>query len=128
VSLFKNIDCIQLYVSDLEEGLKYYKDGMGLKLIWKTDTSAGLGMQEGVTEIVLQKERKNIEVDIRVESVEESIIKIAEAGGNILYGSFDIPIGKCAVIRDKWNNQYAILDTSKGRYLTDSNGNVLDVK
>ena len=32
-ALFKNIDCVELYVSDLDEGIKYYIDGVGLKLL-----------------------------------------------------------------------------------------------
>lgn len=31
--LLKNVDCIELYVSDLDEGIKYYGNSMGLKLL-----------------------------------------------------------------------------------------------
>lgn len=125
--VFKNIDCIELYVSDLAEGIDYYCGSMGLKLLWRTDTSAGFGMENGVAEIVLQTERPFISVDIKVESVVEAIKKIVEAGGTILEGPFDIPIGKCAVICDKWKNKYVILDMTKGRYTTDENGYVTGV-
>jgi predicted enzyme related to lactoylglutathione lyase len=126
-ALFKNIDCVELYVPDLEEGIKYYKDGMGLKLLWRTDTSAGLGMENDIAEILLQTERKHMMVDIKVESVIDSIDNIINAGGKVKYGPFDIPIGKCAVILDKWDNEYVILDMTKGRYTTDENGNVTGV-
>ena len=66
-------------------------------------------------------------VDFKVESVVDSIEKIVNSGGKVIYGPFDIPIGKCAVIRDKWENEYVILDMSKGRYVTDSQGNVIGV-
>lgn len=42
--LFKNIDCIELYVSNLDEGIQYYCDSMGLRLLWRNETMVGLGM------------------------------------------------------------------------------------
>ena len=56
--LLKNVDCIELYVSDLDDGIKYYCDSMGLKLLWRADTSVGLGMGNDIAEIVLQTDRK----------------------------------------------------------------------
>lgn len=125
--IFKNIDCIELYVSDLNEGIQYYCDSMGLKLLWRNEDMVGLGMENDITEIVLQSQRKQVLVDIKVESVDESIEKIKEAGGTVEYGPFDVPIGRCAVILDKWDNKYVILDMTKGRYVTDGDGNVTGV-
>lgn len=125
--IFKNIDCIELYVSDLNEGVQYYCDSMGLKLLWRNEDMVGLGMENDITEIVLQSQRKQVLVDIKVESVDESIEKIKEAGGTVEYGPFDVPIGRCAVILDKWDNKYVILDMTKGRYVTDGDGNVTGV-
>ncbi|WP_349670754.1 VOC family protein [Lacrimispora sp.] len=127
VKIFKNIDCIELYVSDINEGIQYYCDSMGLKLLWRNEDMVGLGMEHDITEIVLQSQRKQVLVDIKVESVDESIEKIKEAGGTVEYGPFDVPIGRCAVILDKWDNKYVILDMTKGRYVTDENGNVTGV-
>ena len=126
--IFKNIDCIELYVSDLNEGIQYYCDSMGLKLLWRNEDMVGLGMENDITEIVLQCQRKQVLVDIKVESVDDSIEKIKEAGGTVEYGPFDVPIGRCAVILDKWNNKYVILDMTKGRYVTDEDGNVTGVR
>ena len=125
--LFMNVDCIELYVSDLDEGIKYYCESLGLKLLWRTTTLVGLGMENGISEIVLQTERKKVNVDFKVESVSDSVKKIIDSGGKIIYGPFDIPIGKCAVIQDKWENEYVILDMSNGRYVTDEKGNVIGV-
>lgn len=126
--IFKNIDCIELYVSDLNEGIQYYCESMGLKLLWRNEDMVGLGMENDMTEIVLQSQRKQVLVDIKVESVDESIEKIKEAGGTVEYGPFDVPIGRCAVIHDKWDNKYVILDMTKGRYVTDEDGNVTGVR
>lgn len=127
MSLFKNIDCVELYVSDLDEGIAYYKDALGLKLLWRAETSAGLGMENDIAEIVLQNERKKMNVDIKVESVITAIPIIINAGGTVKFGPFDIPIGKCAVISDKWDNEYVILDMTKGLYVTDMDGFVTGV-
>ena len=87
--------------------------------------SPGLGMSEGITEIVIQNERKEQNIDIKVDSVVEAVKEIEKAGGQIIYGPFDIRIGKCAVVKDPWNNKYVILDTTKGTYITDNEGNVI---
>ena len=123
--VFKNVDCIQFYVPDLQEGIKYYCNNLGLKVIWKTDTSIGLGMADGITEIVIQNERESQEVDIKVDSVIDTIEAIKKAGGQIVYGPFDIRIGKCAVVKDLWDNKYVILDSTKGTFITDNDGNII---
>lgn len=126
--LFENVDCIELYVSDLDEGIRCYRDSYGLALLWRADDSAGLGMPHGITEIVLQTARKKMNVDFKVPSVVDAIRRIVEAGGTVVTGPFDIPIGKCAVVRDPWQNEYVILDMSKGRYVTDASGNVIGLE
>jgi predicted enzyme related to lactoylglutathione lyase len=125
IPVFKYVDCIQFYVPDLQEGIKYYCDCLGLKVIWKTGTSIGLGMAEGKTEVVIQNERKGQEVDIKVDSVDHAIEEIKKAGGQIVYGPFDIKIGKCAVVKDIWGNEYVILDSTNGTFITDEYGNIV---
>ncbi len=98
---------------------------MGLKIIWRADSAIGLGMRDGVTEIVIQNERNLQEIDIKVDSVHNAIIEIEKAGGQIVCGPFDIKIGKCAVVKDPWNNQYVILDSTKGTFITDDRGNII---
>lgn len=127
MGLLKCVDCIELYVPELEEGINYYSK-LGLKVLWKNDTSVGMGMEDDSAEILLQNERKKMNVDFKVESVINAVDKIKEIGGEIICEPFDIPIGKCAVVRDKWLNEYVILDMIKGRYITDKDGNILGVK
>lgn len=123
--LFKNVDCIQFYVPDLEEGLKFYCSCLGLKVIWKTTSAIGLGMADDKAEIVIQNEREKQEIDIKVDSVVDAVEEIKKAGGQIVYGPFDIKIGKCAVIKDTWDNEYVILDSTKGTFITDGEGNII---
>lgn len=126
--LFKNVDCLRVYIPNLNDGLKFYCEELGLEVIWKTESAIGLGMGDKKTEVVIQNEDEWQEVDIKVESVIDSVERIKNAGGEIVHGPFDIKIGKCAVIKDPWENQYVILDDSKGTFITDENGNIIGQK
>jgi predicted enzyme related to lactoylglutathione lyase len=75
-------------------------------------------------EIVLQCEQPGLEVDITVESADTAAVRFAQAGGIVVVEPFDIPIGRCSVVRDPWGNQLVLLDTSKGLLATDKDGNV----
>lgn len=124
-SLFTKVDCLRLYIPDLEKGLEYYRDCMGLHIIWRSETAIGLGLDADVTEIVIHNEREGFEVDLMVDSVVDAVEVIKNAGGKIVTGPFDIKIGKCAVVEDPWSNQYVILDSTKGKFITDDEGNIL---
>lgn len=50
-TLFENVDCIHLRVTSLEEGLKFYCDKLGMKMLWRTDMACGLGTESGSTDI-----------------------------------------------------------------------------
>jgi hypothetical protein len=43
--LFKKIDCIRLYVSDLDEAIAFYQGRLGHRLIWRSMEAAGLKMR-----------------------------------------------------------------------------------
>lgn len=124
-SLFKFIDCIELYVPNLLEGIDYYSKTLGLKILWKSDTAVGLGMDDSITEVLIQNERTEQSIDIKVDSVMDAVVEIEKAGGQILYGPFDIKVGKCAVVKDPWGNKYVILDHTKGTFITDNDGNII---
>ncbi|NMA33276.1 MAG: bleomycin resistance protein [Clostridiaceae bacterium] len=124
--LFENVDCVSFYVDDIDEGLTFYQKALGLRLLWRTENACGLGMQNGITELVLVTQH-NPMVDMKVDSVEKALPEFIKAGGKLEYGPFDIDIGKCAVVSDPWENRYCILDMSKGTYDVDENGNVINV-
>lgn len=124
--LFDSVDCIHLHVTDIDKGLEFYKNALGLSLLWRTPTACGLGMKNGTTEIVISTEDL-LMVDMKVGRVEDALPRFIEAGGEIAEGPFDIDVGKCAVVVDPWGNKYCLLDTSKGTYDTDSTGAVTGV-
>lgn len=126
--LFKKADCIRLCVKDLDSGMAFYCDKLGLRLIWKTEYAVGLGMNEDVTEIVLHCEPKKPEIDLKVQSADEAAKIFEQAGGVIVVPPFDIQIGRCVVVRDPWGNEFVLLDSSKGLLKTDSEGNVIGNK
>jgi lactoylglutathione lyase len=124
-TLFRKVDCLQVPVPDLEAGLRFYSDQLGHELLWRTTTAAGLKMPDTDTELVLQTERAELEVNLLVASADAATAMILQAGGTVLEPPFDIPVGRCAVVRDLWGNRLVILDLSKGLFSTDEEGNVV---
>lgn len=120
------MDCVSFYVDNLDDGIDFYSHLLGLHLLWRTNGSCGLGLSDDITEVVLVNEH-NPTVNFKVDSVEKALLKFTAAGGSVEYGPFDIDIGKCAVVADKWGNRYCLLDMTKGTYNVDENGNVTGV-
>jgi len=125
MALIRKVDCVRLYVPDLEEGLAFYRDKLGHELIWRTEMAAGLRLPETDAELVIQTEESRQEVDLLVDSADESAKFIEQAGGRVIVPPFDIQIGRCVVVEDPWGNPLVLLDTSKGLLKTDAEGNVM---
>ncbi|MFX1278802.1 MAG: VOC family protein [Promethearchaeota archaeon] len=123
--LFRKVDCIRIPVSNLNDGLKFYRDKLGHKLIWRRENSIGLKIPESEAELVIHTEYDEAETDIKVDSVELATKRFIEAGGTMVKKPFDIPIGKCVILMDPWGNKFVLLDSSKGVYITDSKGDVI---
>ena len=123
--LIRKVDCLRLYVPDLEAGLAFYRDRLGHELIWRSATAAGLRMPDTDAELVIQTEEQRQEVDLLVDSADEAAAFIEGAGGKVIVSPFDIQIGRCAVIEDPWGNPLVVLDISKGLFETDADGNII---
>ena len=123
--LLRKVDCIRLAVPDLEAGLAYYRDRLGLVLIWRTADAAGLRLPETDAEIVLHPSPGPPEIDLLVDSAESAAARVVEAGGKVVVPPFDILIGRAVVVEDPWGNRLVLLDMSKGPLVTDAQGNVL---
>jgi predicted enzyme related to lactoylglutathione lyase len=118
------VDSVQLPVDDLDAALAFYRDELGHELVWRTDTAAGLRIPDSEAEIVVQKDRPEMESNLLVASVSEAAERVVAAGGSIEAGPFEIQIGRCVVVRDPWNNRLVLLDMTKGRLTTDQQGNI----
>jgi len=123
--LFDKIDCLQIPVPDLEAGLAFYRDRLGHQLIWRSATAAGLRMPDTDAELVLQAERRELEVNLLVDSAEAAAERFVDAGGQVVVPPFDIQIGRCVVVRDPWGNLLVLLDMSKGILVTDADGTIV---
>jgi len=122
--LFVDVDCIQIPVPDIEAALEFYGGALGQAPIWRTPTAAGLQLADSPTELVLQTERPELEPNLSVASADAAAERFAGAGGKVVVPPFDIPIGRCAVLRDPWGNRLLVLDHRNGRLLIDADGNV----
>lgn len=125
--LFHKIDCLMLKVADLDAALGFYSETLGHRLLWRSPEAAGLGMPGTDTELVPHTDL-GPEVDLLVESVDAALERFVEAGGTIIKKPFDIPIGRCAVVRDPFGNALVMLDQTKGTFVTDATGPMLRVE
>ncbi len=125
--MFRKVDCLLLRIPSLEEALSFYRDRLGLALAWRRgNESAGLRMRDSDSELVVVEEPGSPETDLLVDSADEACRTFETAGGTVVRPPFDIPIGRCAVVRDPWGNSLVLLDMSKGPLRVDRNGNVVD--
>jgi catechol 2,3-dioxygenase-like lactoylglutathione lyase family enzyme len=124
IPILHKIDCVGFYVPDLDAGLAFYRDRLGLTLFWRAEHAIGLRLPDSDGEIVLQDERPGEEIDFKVHSADEAARQFAAAGGTILVPPFETQIGRGVVVQDPWGHPYVLLDISKGLLVTDENGNV----
>jgi predicted enzyme related to lactoylglutathione lyase len=114
-----------LYVPDLEKGIAFYRDRLGHSLIWRIADAAGLKMPQTDAEIVLQSGSRGMDVDFLVTSADAAAVEFEKAGGQVVVPPFDIHIGRCVVVEDPWGHRLVLLDLSKGKLITDEEGNVI---
>ena len=126
--LFQMVDAVTIPVPDLGAGLCFYRDSLGHQLRWRHDDigQAGLALPGGDTEIVLTT-RHGYEPNWLVASADHAAAAVRAAGGRVVTGPFDIPVGRVAVVEDPFGNNLVLLDLSMGRYVTDTTGTVTGV-
>jgi predicted enzyme related to lactoylglutathione lyase len=126
--LFQKVDAVTIPVPDLDAGLRFYCDSLGHELCWRNDAigQAGLGLPGSDTEIVLTTQQE-YEPNWLVASADEAAWAVQAAGGQVLTGPFDIPVGRVTVVADPFGNTLVLLDLSRGRYVTDGAGQVTGV-
>ena len=126
--LLQKVDAVQVPVPDLDTGLRFYRDSLGQELRWRDDQigQAGLGMPGSDTEIVLSAQL-DYEPNWLVASADEAARIIVSAGGKMIAGPSEIPVGRVAVVADPFSNMLVLVDLSKGRYVTGEAGRVTGV-
>ena len=123
--LLQKLDAVTIPVPDLDSGLRFYRDALGHELRWRHDAigQAGLALPASDTEIVLTT-TTGYAPDWLVTSADEATRAWESAGGQVITGPSDIPVGRLAVVRDPFGNTLVLLDLSKGHYLTNAGGSV----
>ncbi len=126
--LLRNVDAVTIPVPDLDAGLRFYRDALGHPLLWRNDAvgQAGLALPDSGTELVLST-RQRLEPNWLVESADEAAAAVQRAGGRILSGPLDIPVGRLVVVTDPFENVLVLLDLSAGTYRAASDGTVTAV-
>jgi hypothetical protein len=77
-----------------------------------------LRLPDSETEIVLATAQEYAP-NWLVTSADEAARVVVSAGGRLLNGPFDIPVGRAAVVADPFGNALVMLDLSRGTYVTD---------
>ncbi len=121
--LILKVDAVTVPVPDLDSGLRFYRDALGHDLLGRNDTigQAGLRLAESDTEIVLTT-RQPYEPAWLVASADDAAREVVAAGGRVVRGPFDIPVGRVVVVADPFDNLLVLLDLAQGRYRTDETG------
>jgi predicted enzyme related to lactoylglutathione lyase len=124
----QKVDAVTVPVPDLDVGLRFYRDRLGHQLRWRNDEigAAGLALPGSDTEIVLTTQL-HYEPNWLVASADQAAAAVMAAGGRLIAEPEDIPVGRVAVVADPFGNVLVLLDLSKGRYVTDDEGNVTSV-
>ncbi|MBO0785626.1 MAG: VOC family protein [Actinobacteria bacterium] len=128
VALLQKVDAVTVRVPDLDSGLRFYRDALGHELKWRHDRigQAGLRLPDGDTELVLSTQLEYAP-NWLVASADEAARAIEAAGGAIIAGPFEIPVGRVMVAADPFGNTLVLVDLSKGRYATGKDGQVTGV-
>ena len=127
-ALFEKVDAVTVPVPDLDAGLRFYADALGHRLKWRNDElgQAGLQLPGGDTELVLATGLR-YEPNWLVASADGAAERVREAGGRVVHGPLDIPVGRLVVVADPFDNVLVLLDLSKGLYQVDASRDVTGV-
>jgi predicted enzyme related to lactoylglutathione lyase len=126
--LLRLVDAVTIPVPDLDEGLRFYRDRLGHRLLWRNDAigQAGLLLPDSATEIVLSTDIDYAPTWL-VSAVDEAVEQITAAGGRVVDRPRPIPVGRLAVVADPFGNRLVLLDLSAGRYVTNADHEVVGV-
>jgi predicted enzyme related to lactoylglutathione lyase len=129
LDMLRAVDAVTVPVPDLDAGLRFYADELGLELRWRNDEvgQVGLALPDDHAELVLTT-RQAYEPNWLVHSVDDAVARLRRAGGDVLSEPADIPVGRVAVVADPFGNPLVLVDLSKGTYAVDDDGRVTGVQ
>lgn len=115
-SLLRKIDCVMIRVPDLDAGARFYEHACGLRRLWSDTSSVGLAMSDTDAEIVVHTMDlpPGNGVHFLVDDVPAAVAALVGDGSRLIEATFEIPVGRCAVLADPFGNALCVLDLSKG--------------
>jgi predicted enzyme related to lactoylglutathione lyase len=115
--VLRAVDAVTVPVPDLEQGLRFYRDGLGHRVVWRDEArgQVGLALPGSDAELVLTV-RHGYEPDWLVDSVPDAVAAVLAAGGSVVAPPEDIPVGRLAVVADPFGNPLVLVELSRGRY------------
>jgi predicted enzyme related to lactoylglutathione lyase len=127
-ALLCKVDAVTIPVPDLDSGLDFYVSRLGHPLQWRNDEigQAAVALRDSDTEIVLTTGHR-YEPNWLVDDVNEAVATFEAAGGRLLSPAVDIPVGRIALVADPFGNVLLLIDLSRGRYRTASDGTVTGI-
>ena len=127
--ILRAVDAVTVPVPDLDEGLAYFRDGLGHEVIWRNDElgQVGLRLPDSNAELVLTTQQ-GYEVNWLVDSVPQAVAALVSGGGRVIVEEHAIPVGRLAVVADPFGNRLVLLDLSAGSYVTDQDRHVIGVE
>jgi catechol 2,3-dioxygenase-like lactoylglutathione lyase family enzyme len=116
--VLRSVDAITIPVPGLDEGLAFYRDRLGHRLLWRNDTvgQAGLALPDCSVEVVLAT-RQQMEANWLVESMDTAIHDLLASGARVASEPSTIPVGRVAVVIDPFGNPLVLVELT-GRYDT----------
>lgn len=119
--MLRKVDCVMIYVEDLDRAERFYCHVFGLRKSWRDIDQVGLAFPETDAEIVLHTDPgipHRVEVHYLVDDVDSFVGWAEQNGCTVSVRPFDIAIGRCAVIADPFGTTLCVLDMSRGPRLT----------
>jgi predicted enzyme related to lactoylglutathione lyase len=116
--VLRSVDAITIPVPGLDEGLAFYRDRLGHRLLWRNDTvgQAGLALPDCSVEVVLTT-RQQMEANWLVDSLDTAIRDLLASGARVASEPSTIPVGRVAVVIDPFGNPLVLVELT-GRYDT----------
>ena len=110
----RRLDAVTVPVPDLDDGLAFYHDKLGHQLLWRNDAvgQAGLALPDSKVELVLSTGQQ-LEPNWLVDTLDDAISSLVEAGATVDVGPTPIPVGRVAVVSDPFGNPLVLVELTQ---------------
>jgi catechol 2,3-dioxygenase-like lactoylglutathione lyase family enzyme len=112
VPVLKKIAAILVKVPSIERGLDFYREQLGMQTVWKKEDIAAVRLGDSNFVLSTRLDPKNA---FLVDSAEHAVAVFERAGGKVVAGPEDTPVGQVAVVEDPFGNRLTLVDLSRAR-------------